>query len=226
MAQREMVNCPPWIEVVEASAPAGSNYWRLKKVEFLEESKSGGRHHVDIMEPHDPSQRVAIRNLHSGEAWSLPLEKPQGEPAINHPMYGIPNRYEAKLEGAPSDALRGMEMHGNHHVVYRLWYERATKEGATQPPQPPQPPDPATSLNDLLLQTGEQKQILRFNPQAALQKAIFRDGFVPNSPEFYLSHGGSTYVGQRAERLSDGRSRVYYAKSGDFANVLFVEKGS
>jgi hypothetical protein len=60
--------------------------------------------------------------------------------------------------------------------------------------------------------------------QAALQKAIFRDGFVPNSPEFQINFGGSRYVGQRAERLSDGLVRVYYARLDDLANVQHVER--
>ncbi len=230
--RREMINLPEWVQVAEAQAPAGTEYWRLTRIEFLDEDRSGGRHHIDIMEPHSPQHRFTIRNENGNKSESTALDKPANEPAANYPMWGMPNKYEAYMEGLPSDKVRGMEMRGNVHVVYRLWYEKARKvtdgggAGHSEPPPVSPPPgnSQGTPLGTALLAKGEEKLKLRFNPTAAIQKAIFRDGFVPNSDEFSLAQDGVSYLGQRAERLSDGKVRVYYCKQGDFANVQFVER--
>lgn len=70
-----------------------------------------------------------------------------------------------------------------------------------------------------LLAEAAARQTLPINRQAALVKRIAADGFLPTSPEFPFE----TFIAQRAERLSDGKVRVYYVKNGDFANVKFVE---
>lgn len=82
------------------------------------------------------------------------------------------------------------------------------------------------SLDALLKTEGEKRQVIQFNPGAALQKRIFADGFVPNSGEFGLDVEGVTYAAQRAESLANGRVRVYYVAVGDWGNVRFVERDS
>lgn len=77
-----------------------------------------------------------------------------------------------------------------------------------------------------LLAEGEARQVIQFNPSAALQKRIFADNFVPNSPEFGLTVNGVAYTGQRAEDLGTGHVRVYYVVVGDWANVQTVERGA
>jgi hypothetical protein len=78
------------------------------------------------------------------------------------------------------------------------------------------------ALDEALLWHGEQKQVIQFNPQAALQKAIFAANFVPNSPEFNVDWHDRQYVAQRAENLANGEVRVYYCKLGDWNNVRHV----
>ena len=70
-----------------------------------------------------------------------------------------------------------------------------------------------------LLAAAAARQTLPINRQAALIKRLVADGFLPTSPEFAFD----SFIAQRAERLSDGKVRVYYVKAGDFANVKFVE---
>jgi hypothetical protein len=82
-----------------------------------------------------------------------------------------------------------------------------------------------SGLHQTLLQAGQTNQALKLNPQAALQKALLADGFVPTSEEFSVSYDGKSYVAQRAERLRDGAVRVYYCVSGDWGNVRYVERG-
>lgn len=92
----------------------------------------------------------------------------------------------------------------------------------TPPPvAPPSPSQPAT-LQEALIRTAAARQVIQFNPNAALQKRIFGDHFVPNSPEFDLTHQGVDYIAQRAEHLGSGEVRVYYVPVGDWGNVRFL----
>lgn len=82
------------------------------------------------------------------------------------------------------------------------------------------------AIGPLFQAAGEERQVMQFNPNAALQKWIFADGFVPNSGEFQQSVGGVTYSVQRAEHLQTGQVRAYYAAVGDWGNVAFVQRGA
>jgi hypothetical protein len=91
----------------------------------------------------------------------------------------------------------------------------------TPPPVTPTPQPPAATLQSTLLAEAARRQVIEFNPDAALQKRIFADGFVPNSPEFEVEFGNARYVAQRAENLASGEVRVYYVRSGDWGNVAY-----
>ncbi len=88
-------------------------------------------------------------------------------------------------------------------------------------PSPAPTPPPAATLQATLLAEAARRQVIQFNPNASLQKRIFADGFVPNSPEFEVEHGNTRYVAQRAENLASGEVRVYYVRSGDWDNVVY-----
>ncbi|MEM7128745.1 MAG: hypothetical protein AAF702_20600 [Chloroflexota bacterium] len=95
------------------------------------------------------------------------------------------------------------------------------------PPPVIKPPEPNLEPNALSLQeelriAGQQHQLIQFNPDAALQKRIFADDFVPNSGEFTIERDGIQYVAQRAEHLGSGEVRVYYVQIGDWGNVQFA----
>jgi hypothetical protein len=81
------------------------------------------------------------------------------------------------------------------------------------------------ALGIFMLNEAERRQAIRFNPSAALQKRIFADNFVPNSPEFAWQYGGVNYTAQRGEHLGTGRVRVYYAVTGAWGDVRFVQRG-
>ncbi|MCA9870152.1 MAG: hypothetical protein KC487_07205 [Anaerolineae bacterium] len=88
-------------------------------------------------------------------------------------------------------------------------------------PDPTPGPEPGETLEQALLAEAQRRQVIEFNPNAALQKQIFAAGFVPNSPEFELSHEGIAYVAQRAENLETGEVRVYYVPVGDWGNIAY-----
>jgi hypothetical protein len=85
-------------------------------------------------------------------------------------------------------------------------------------------PAPGDQHRDKLLAGGAQAQVIQFNPNAALQKRIFADSFVPNSPEFEIDLSGVRYVAQRAEHLGTGKVRVYYVPKGDWSRVRYVQR--
>jgi hypothetical protein len=87
-------------------------------------------------------------------------------------------------------------------------------------PIKPVEPKPLT-LQQALMEEAAKRQVIQFNPTAALQQRIFAAGFVPNSPEFEVEYAGVRYVAQRAERLDTGEVRVYYVRSGDWSNVAY-----
>ena len=88
-----------------------------------------------------------------------------------------------------------------------------------------QRPNPRNATEAGLLAAGENAQVIQFNPNAALQKRMFGDGFVPNSPEFRLLVGGVPFIGQRGERLDTGEVRVYFVRDGDFSSVFWFTRG-
>lgn len=96
-----------------------------------------------------------------------------------------------------------------------------------EPGEPePEEPEPAASFEETLLAEAARKTLIKFNPRAALQRQIFADGFVPNSPEFEVEYGGRRYVAQAAEHLGTGEVRVYHVQEGDWANVAHVRQSA
>ncbi len=109
--------------------------------------------------------------------------------------------------------------------LVRAWKSGSPPPAAAVPAPPPAAADPG-GLGGVLLQQGQAKQVIQFNPGAALQKRVFADRFVPNSSEFGLTFEGVSYTAQRAENLGNGAVRVYYVPVGDWGNVRFVERGA
>lgn len=75
------------------------------------------------------------------------------------------------------------------------------------------------TLNDALFTEAAARQRIRLNPTAAIQRAIMREGYVPTSDEFDVTHNGTGYVAQRAERLDSGEVRVFYCAKGAWGDV-------
>ena len=91
-------------------------------------------------------------------------------------------------------------------------------------------PDPVVDAEpafaERLVAEAVTRQVMHFNPDAALQKRIFDDGFVPNSEEFAVEREGMRFQAQQAEHLRSGERRVYYVAHGDWDNVRFVRSGT
>lgn len=69
---------------------------------------------------------------------------------------------------------------------------------------------PQPNVTDQLKLSAAQAQCISPNPAAALQKAIYADGFVPVGNEVYVTVSGVEYVCQKADHLDSGAARCYY----------------
>lgn len=132
----------------------------------------------------------------------------------------VPNsaEFRATLAGILFGAQRAESLRSNLVRVYFVVVPdfanvQATQRGA-----------PRSATEEGILAAGEAAQVIQFNPDAALQKRMFADGFVPNSSEFSQVVGGVPFIGQRGERLDTGEVRVYFVRDGDFANVFFFRR--
>jgi len=150
---------------------------------------------------------------------------------------GVMNRLEKLNQSGPDQPIPTP-------VPPEKQWHASTAGGTTggvvvQPVTPPQPPvapaaPPATSpatgvdpvLRASLVAAGRANQKMQFNPNAAIQKRIVADGFVPNSQEFSLDVGGKRHTGQQAEHLGTGEVRVYYVQDRLWDDVQFVGRAA
>ena len=100
--ERTLINVPEWITITDAQVPPGTEYWFLSKVEYQDDQKSGGTHHIYAEEPHDPSAKIVVSN--GQEEWKISLDKPTSEPAGNYPMWA--HNYYTAWMGCPVIALK------------------------------------------------------------------------------------------------------------------------
>jgi hypothetical protein len=234
------------LSIRAAQVQPGQRYWRIRKAVALTPEESHGIHNVyaRCFRGGQRATGVAMRQVWpEGVAPGVTEDKPLSEWGDwNAPLYGDwiveqgPGPYSVEVaDGMPSEALVGMGLPRKQHYSYIVEFEEAlavgeseagggtggapgggtTGGGTTQP---------TSGLRESLLGEAQRRQVLKLNPQAALQSVMLRDGFIPTSEEFPLSHAGQSYVAQRAERLSDGAVRVYYCLHGQWGQVYYQER--
>jgi len=226
---RQLVRIPEYIQIVEANAPAGSEYWHLDYAELrTNEFGNNEAHNIFFDEPHDPNQYGVVEYVENEQKrFEVKLEKPRPDPAADFPIYGAD--YDASMKGLPSDKIKGMRMGEPVRRGHQSWWLRFSRKVK----------EVLVTLAQALIQAGDASQVIRFNPKAALQNAI-RNGrdsnnkiLVPNGTEFPLRHEGVDYVGQRAESYLTKEEvtagilpevYVYYAKTSNFNDVKRVKK--
>lgn len=217
--ERTLINIPEWIAFEEAPVAPGEQYWHLTKVEYLGPQASEGLHHIYAMEPHERQVRLMVSN--GQQTWEVPHTKPATEPAANFAMWAN-NVYTVWVNGrdvTTSDRITGLHLPLKHHVSVRLWWElsRAPADDTQGPPS--RLPD---DVQAALLENADANQVIQFDPEAALQKRIFADSFIPDSPEFSVQVDDNEYVAQRAEHLDTGEVRVYYAKGDNQETIHYL----
>ncbi len=230
------------VAVVEAPAAAGAPIWKAIGVHHLTPDENRGQHNafIDILD--ENGQPLRDPNLRAGWSWEgrqpgedaplQPLDKRLNEPAGNVPLFkgallevwisdpAAPSDHVTRLstdhpdEPTPDGDIFNSIGHHSYYVVFQRTPARGGGGGGGG----------ESTLERTLLAEGELHQVIQFNPDAALQKRIFADGFVPNSPEFALTFEGVPYICQRAEHMGTGEVRVYHVIVGDWGNVQFVSR--
>ena len=227
------------VQVAPTTASAGTLGWKIIGVHHLTPDENRSRHHAFVEVLDENGQRIKDPNLRICWSWAgrsndqaAPpklLDKPDSEPAGDVPIEkGMELEVWIEGDGCPSDRVSKLSTHHNdepgpngelwntigHHSYYVV-FQRQHNNGTS-------PNNGNHSFTDQLRQEGKRCQVLQFNREAALQKRIFADGFVPNSTEFTINQGGADYIGQQAENLASGEQRVYYVQVGDWGNVQCV----
>lgn len=205
MSQREMINVPDWIRVVDAEVPPDTEYWRLTKVEYWNDQQSGGTHHIYIQTPHDPSAILLVSN--GQQSWPISLDKPHNEPAANFAMWGG-NHYSAHMDGLPSDRIEGMHMPSNHHVSYLLWWERTVKQGVEQ--------NDELRFTDVL----NQECLLSKGPVGPLCLTTDYGGAIYLNKEMVELLGPLMYQWSGATELEVNEYQLYGGKNGDSFHIV------
>jgi murein DD-endopeptidase MepM/ murein hydrolase activator NlpD len=97
-------------------------------------------------------------------------------------------------------------------------------ENPSPPWQPGEPtdPEPGETLQEHLWSVSIEQQTISLNPNAALQKAIFADDFVPVMSEYWTRYDEDDYAEMAAEHLGTGERRVYYARVPEWTNVQWT----
>lgn len=228
------------VQVAPTTASAGSLGWKVIGVHHLTPDENRSRHHAFVEVLDENGQRIKDPNLRICWSWAgrsedqaAPpklLDKPDSEPAGDVPIEkGMELEVWIEGDGCPSDRVSKLGTHHNdepgpngelwntigHHSFYVVFQRQ--RSAAARPVG-----NGNSDFNELLRQEGKRCQVLQFNREAALQKRIFADGFVPNSTEFTINQGGADYIGQQAENLASGEQRVYYVQVGDWGNVQCV----
>lgn len=161
-----------------------------------------------LQPPVDPDH-ITVQNTHLG--WT---DLPMSDSSTSHPPAPGP-WWTVKLSAvSASDLVGNIGLPWNWHVATFLVF-KATRWGDLQPVY--------TSLEQALHDEAQKRQLIQFNPSAALQVRAFADGYTINSPEFDVVFAGTAYRAQRAEHMGSGVVRCYYCEIPVWTAVRFIE---
>jgi CRP-like cAMP-binding protein len=125
------------VSIEDAQVAPGQQYWRLVEARFADEQESAGKHHiyVDVMD--ENGNRIVgqpVTVVWGDGAFTGPVEdKAAPDFGFNYMMYASGFAYNVKVEGLPSDVLRGAGMGDVEnrfrgiHTSYYVVFQRATK---------------------------------------------------------------------------------------------------
>jgi CRP-like cAMP-binding protein len=125
------------VVVEDAPVQPGQQYWRVAEVRWADEQEAGGKHHIYVEVLDENGNRVVgqpVTVFWSDGNFTAGIEdKAPPDYGYNYQMYAAGNAYNVRVEGLPSDILRGAGMgdverpkYGIHTAFY-IVYQRATK---------------------------------------------------------------------------------------------------
>lgn len=203
----------------------GDVYYKVIGASFIDEEAAAGRHMitVDVVDEH-------YNRVQGAKVWhGWPVERfPEFDERVQLTIFGsqlaewglyanfdawrVPGPYWVQVSDGKSQTFWGAALPWNHHVCFAVVFQRTTYQ--TQIPG---------TLEEVLKHEAQARQLIQFNPMAALQMRADADGFTINSPEFDLTFGGIIYRAQRAEHQASGVARCYYCEVGHYDVVRFIE---
>jgi CRP-like cAMP-binding protein len=125
------------VSIEDAQVAPGQQYWRVVEARFADEQESAGKHHiyVDVMD--ENGNRIVgqpVTVMWGDGNFTGPVEdKAAPDFGFNYMMYASGYAYNVKVEGLPSDVLRGAGMGDianrfrGIHTSYYVVFQRATK---------------------------------------------------------------------------------------------------
>jgi hypothetical protein len=125
------------VRVDDASVAPGQPYWRLIEARWADEQQSGGRHHIYVEVLDENGVRIVghpVTVFWGDGSYTAGVEdKAPPDFGFNYQMYAAGNAYDVRVEGLPSDILRGAGMgdldrprYGIHTSFY-IVYQRAIR---------------------------------------------------------------------------------------------------
>ena len=125
------------VTIEDAQVAPGQQYWRLVEVRWEDEVQAGGKHHIYVDVLDESGKRIVGHPVTvfwgDGSHTAALEDKPAPDLGFNYMMYASGYAYNVKVEGLPSDILRGAGMGDlanrfkGIHVAYYLVFQRATK---------------------------------------------------------------------------------------------------
>lgn len=125
------------VTVDPANVAPGQQYWRVIEGRWADEVESGGKHHIYVEVLDENGVRVVgqpVTVFWGDGTLTLPLEdKPAPDFGFNFQMYASGYAYSAKVEGLPSEIVKGAGMGSIEarttgiHTSYYFIFQRAVK---------------------------------------------------------------------------------------------------
>jgi hypothetical protein len=197
------------VRVVAADLPAGASYWRAVRVHHLTPAENGGRHHLFLDALDEAGGRVIgaqARVTWPGDAQTITVEKPVGEPGANFPLWkwqivavemlGLPSDRVENLHTGHPDEPPGLDNTLFHHS-FAVDFQRSVKAVAGSQP-------------------GGDKPLARyvlFGPPASSRTAVYLEA----ARAFLLAQQPA--MGYRAEEASHAAQVVIVGELQDISQA-------
>jgi hypothetical protein len=125
------------LTIEDAQVSPGQPYWHLIEARWEDEQQAGGKHHIYVDALDENGKRIVGQpvTVWWGDGnYTGPIEdKPAPDLGFNYQMYASGYAYNVKVEGLPSDIVRGAGMGDltnrfkGIHTAFYFVFQRATK---------------------------------------------------------------------------------------------------
>lgn len=125
------------VSVDEAQVEPGQQYWRIIEASWMDEQESGGKHHIYVEVLDENGNRIVgqpVTTFWGDGSYTKGIEdKPAPDYGYNFQMYAAGYAYNVKVEGLPSDVLKGAGMGSIEdrfrgiHTSFKIVFKKTTK---------------------------------------------------------------------------------------------------